>query len=118
MRSPLLHLYGLKTCDTCRKALKALDAKGVDVAFHDVRAEGVSIKQIERWASAVGWERLLNKASTTWRALPDSDKEGVGKAKAIALMAAHPTLIKRPVIERGSTEVHIGWSDETRKAVL
>ena len=114
----MLKLYGLKTCETCRKALKALDINGVEVAFHDLRAEGVSIKQIEKWAKAVGWEKLLNKASTTWRALPERDKDGVTKEKAIALMAAHPTLIKRPVIERGPTEVHIGWSDETRKAVL
>ncbi len=114
----MLNFYGLKTCDTCRKALKALDAKGVGVAFHDVRAEGVPKQLVEKWVKAVGWEALLNRSSTTWRGLPDRDKANVDERQAIALMAAHPTLIKRPVIERGPTEVHVGWSDATQKAVL
>ncbi|MEX0644587.1 MAG: Spx/MgsR family RNA polymerase-binding regulatory protein [Parvularculaceae bacterium] len=114
----MLRFYGLKTCDTCRMALKALDAKGVDIAFHDVRADGVTKKQIEKWAKAVGWEALLNKSSTTWRALPEAEKADVGKAQAIALLLKHPTAIKRPVIERGPTEVHVGWSDAVQKAVL
>jgi Spx/MgsR family transcriptional regulator len=113
-----LAFYGLKTCDTCRKALKALDAKGADVAFHDVRAEGVPRRLVEKWAKAAGWENLLNKSSTTWRELPEKDKANVDEKKAIALMAAHPTLIKRPVIEKGATQIYVGWSDATQKAVL
>ncbi|MEE2691131.1 MAG: ArsC/Spx/MgsR family protein [Pseudomonadota bacterium] len=111
-------LYGLKTCDTCRKAVGDLKAAKKSVVFHDVRDEGVTKKQLEAWAGAVGWEKLLNKASTTWRSLPDADKADVGKAKAIRLMADNPTLIKRPVIERGPTQVFVGWSADVQKAVL
>lgn len=112
-----LKFYGLKTCDTCRKAVKALEAAGAEFTVTDVRADGVTKKQLETWAKAVGWEKLLNKASTTWRGLPDTEKEGVNEKKAIALMAEHPTLIKRPVIEAGG-KVYVGWSDATRKALI
>jgi arsenate reductase len=112
-----MNLYGLKTCDTCRKAMKALENAGADFKFVDVRDDGVTRKQLETWAKAVGWKKLLNKASTTWRGLPDKDKDGVDEEKAIALMAAHPTLIKRPVIEDGG-KVFVGWSEATKKAVL
>ena len=105
-------LYGLKTCDTCKKALKAL---GDRASFHDVRADGVTKPQITKWAKAAGWETLLNTRSTTWRGLNDDDKEGITEKKAIALMAEHPTLIKRPVIEEGST-LTVGWSKETQAA--
>lgn len=113
-----LKLYGLKACDTCRKARKALDAKGVDYDFKDVRDAPPTKKDIEGWSNAVGWETLLNKASTTWRELPEAAKARVGAAEAIALMQQHPTLIKRLIIMRGPTEVYVGWSDATRKAVL
>jgi Spx/MgsR family transcriptional regulator len=111
-------VYGLKTCDTCRKARKALDEKGVAYAFRDVRETPPTRKEIRSWAAAVGWERLLNTSSTTWRALPDAAKADIGEAQTIALMQEHPTLIKRPIIRRGPTEAHVGWSDATRKAVL
>lgn len=114
---PMITLYALKTCDTCRKAIKALKDAGVDFKVIDVRADGVTKKKLEKWAKAVGWEKLLNKASTTWRGLSYEDKDGVNGKKAVALMAAHPTLIKRPVIEAGA-KVYVGWSDATRKAVL
>lgn len=112
-----MNLYGLKTCDTCRKAIKALKDAGVEFKVVDVRDDGVTKKQLETWAKAVGWEALLNKSSATWRGLPDEDKQGVDQKKAVALMAAHPTLIKRPVIERGPTQVFVGWSDDVLKAV-
>jgi arsenate reductase len=110
--------YGLKTCDTCRKARKALDAAGVDYSYTDVRDDGVAKKDLTAWAKQVGWEKLLNKSSTTWRALDDADKENLSEKKAVDLMAANPTLIKRPVIVRGATEVFVGWSKETQDAVL
>ncbi|MGE0409571.1 MAG: Spx/MgsR family RNA polymerase-binding regulatory protein [Amphiplicatus sp.] len=115
---PGLNFYGLKTCDTCRKALKALAANGADVLYHDLRAEGVSKKRIETWAKAVGWESLLNKSSMTWRGLDDEDKADVDEKKAIALMTDNPTLIKRPIIEKGPTEVYVGWGDDVRNKVL
>ena len=113
----VLKIYSLKTCDTCRKAIKALEGAGADLKIVDVRTDGVTKKQIEVWAKAVGWEKLLNKASTTWRGLDDADKEGVNEKRAVALMAVHPTLIKRPVIEANG-EVYVGWSDATKKALI
>ena len=112
-----MNLHGLKTCDTCRKAKKALDAAGVDYSFKDVREDGVTKAQVSKWAKAVGWEKLLNKASTTWRGLDDADKNGVTEKKAVALMAEHPTLIKRPLIENGKS-ITVGWTKETQDAVL
>lgn len=108
-----LKLYGLKNCDTCRKALKALSAAGVEHGFVDVRADGVSAGQISAWASALGWEKLLNTKSTTWRGLSDDEKQDVDEAKAVALMAEHTTLVKRPVIEAGG-EVTVGWSADVQ----
>ena len=113
-----MKVFGLKTCDTCRKVRKKLDAAKVAYEFHDVREDGVTKAQISRWAKKAGWEKMLNKSSTTWRALPDADKMGLGEAKAVALMAAHPTLMKRPIIERGDTEVFVGWSKEVEAAVI
>ncbi|MFN0024476.1 MAG: arsenate reductase [Parvularculaceae bacterium] len=113
-----LDVYGLKTCDTCKRARKELDAAGVAYAFHDVRDDGVTKAQIAKWAKAAGWETMLNKASTTWRALPDDQKTGLTEAKAVAMMAAHPTLIKRPLITRGDTEVHVGWTDAVQSRVM
>ena len=110
--------YGLKTCDTCRKARKALDAAGVDYSYKDVREDGVAKKDLSLWSKQIGWEKLLNKSSTTWRALDDADKENLSEKKAVDLLAANPTLIKRPVIVRGGTEVFVGWSKETQSAVL
>ena len=112
-----LDLYGLKTCDTCRKVRKELDAAKVDYDFHDVRDDGVTKAQVARWAKAAGWETLLNKSSTTWRGLSEADRTGVTEARAIALMTANPALMKRPIIERGDTEVYVGWSSETAAAV-
>lgn len=113
-----MKVYGLKNCDTCRKARKELDATKVAYAFHDLRDEGVTKTQVARWAKMAGWETLLNKSSTTWRGLPDAQKSGVTETKAIALMAAHPTLMKRPIIERGDTDVFVGWTKESQAALL
>jgi len=113
-----MHVYGLKNCDACRKAMKALDSANVGYDFHDVREEPVTTMQIGRWAQAVGTEKLLNKSSTAWRSLPEADKRNVDDKKAIKLMTEHPTLIKRPVIERGPTQVYVGWSADVQKEVL
>ncbi len=112
-----LNLYGLKNCDTCRKALKALESAGCDAAFHDVRADGVAKAQITKWAKAAGWETLLNTRSTTWRGLSDKDKANVSEARAIALMMEHPALIKRPVIEADGA-VYVGWSKDVQNAFM
>lgn len=113
-----MNLYGLKNCDTCKKARKALDSADVRYRFHDVREEPPTKAQIGRWAGAVGTEKLLNKSSTTWRNLPDADKAGITEKKALALMAANPTLMKRPIIENGPTQVYVGWSKDVQDKVL
>lgn len=107
--------YGLKTCDTCRRARKELSAAGIDYTYKDVRADGVSIADVTRWAGAVdgGWEKLLNKSSTTWRGLDDSVKTDLSAAMAAQLMVDNPTLIKRPLIEAKGM-VSVGWTKETK----
>lgn len=112
-----LTIYHLKTCDTCRKAIKALQGAGHDLTLIDVRADGVPAKDLERFEKAVGWEKLLNTRSTTWRGLEDTDKAEMTSEKAVALMSEHPTLIKRPVIDRhidGDASVTVGWTKEVQ----
>ena len=92
-------IYGIKTCDTVKKARTWLDGRGVAHRFVDYRAEGLDPKNLDRWRDAVGWEKLLNKASTTFKDLSDADKQNLDEKKAVALMLAHPTLIKRPVLD-------------------
>ena len=92
-------IYGIKTCDTVKKARTWLDGHGVAHRFVDYRAEGLDPKKLARWRDELGWEKLLNRASTTFKELPDADKAGLDAEKATALMLAHPTLIKRPVLD-------------------
>ncbi|ATQ43281.1 ArsC family reductase [Caulobacter mirabilis] len=92
-------LYGIKNCDTMKKARVWLDQHGVTYGFHDYKASGIEAETLKGWAGKVGWEVLLNRAGTTFRALPDADKTGVDEAKAIALMVAQPSMIKRPVLD-------------------
>lgn len=112
----MLKIYGLKNCDTCRKAVKWLEAEGIAHQFHDLKTEGISAVDVKRFAGAVGWEALLNKASTTWRGLPDGDKEGLSEAKAVKLMAVHPALIKRPVFDNGKTVIS-GFREPQKAAI-
>jgi len=94
-------LYGIKNCDTMKKARTWLDAHGVAYAFHDYKTAGIDRARLEGWCKEIGWERLLNRAGTTFRKLPDAQKEDLNERKAIALMLAQPSLIKRPVLEIG-----------------
>ena len=94
-------LYGLKTCDTCRKAVAFLTARDCPPQFHDLRADGLGEDMLDGWIGVVGWEALLNRRSTTWRALPDEAKEGLDPAGARLLLLDNPTLVKRPVIALG-----------------
>lgn len=105
----MLTVYGIKNCDTCRKALKWLSAEGIEHTFHDFRVDGLDAAKVTRWSDAVGWEKLLNRRGTTWRNLPDSDKDGVDAASAQTLMAGNPTLIKRPVFDDG-TSILVGFT--------
>jgi Spx/MgsR family transcriptional regulator len=96
-------LYGIKNCDTMKKARAWLDAKGVPYAFHDYKAEGIDRPRLEAWARAVGWETLLNRAGTTFRKLPDADKADLDERKALTLMLDQPSMIKRPVLDLDGT---------------
>jgi arsenate reductase len=104
-------IYGIKTCDTMKKARAALESRGVAYAFHDYKTAGIDRGKLEGWARVVGWEKLLNRAGTTFRALPEADKQGIDEQKAIALMLASPSMIKRPVLEVNG-EVLVGFSPE------
>lgn len=112
----MIRLYGLKNCDTCRKARKWMDAEGIAHSFHELRADGLEPGALDRWIDRAGWEALLNRRGTTWRGLAESDKADVDAAKARALMLAHPALIKRPVIETKNT-VLVGWGADQQAAL-
>jgi arsenate reductase (glutaredoxin) len=94
-------IYGIKACDTMKKARAWLDGRGVAYSFHDYKTAGIDAARLKRWAGEVGWEVLLNSSGTTFRALPEADKQGLDEAKAIALMVRQPSMIKRPVLETG-----------------
>jgi arsenate reductase len=104
-------IYGIKNCDTMKKARAWLDRHGVAYDFHDYKAVGIERGTLEGWAREVGWETLLNRAGTTFRALPDKDKEGLTAKKAIALMMAQPSMIKRPVLDWGGKRL-VGFTPE------
>lgn len=111
-----MKLYGIKNCDTVKKARKWLDVQGADYEFVDFRVDGVSADQIANWVNAAGIDIVLNKRGTTWRKLSDDQKAETNEGKLIALMAAEPTLIKRPIIEAGST-VHVGFKNDVQEAL-
>ena len=92
-------LYGIPNCDTVKKARGWLDARGVAYAFHDYKKLGADPVKLAAWVAAAGWETVLNRAGTTFRKLPDAEKQGLNAAKAVAVMAANPSCIKRPVVE-------------------
>jgi Spx/MgsR family transcriptional regulator len=94
-------IYGIPNCDTMKKARTWLDSHGVAYAFHDYRASGLEPERLDAWVDKLGWEVLLNKASTSFRALPDADRQDIDARKAKALMLANPTMIKRPVLDLG-----------------
>jgi arsenate reductase (glutaredoxin) len=94
-------LYGIKNCDTVRKARAWLDARGLSYDFHDYKTAGIDAARLGGWIGEFGWEKVLNRAGTTFRKLPEADKEGLDAAKAAALMLAQPSMIKRPILESG-----------------
>lgn len=104
-------IYGIKNCDTMKKARAWLDGRGVAYAFHDYKAAGIDAARLQNWAGKVGWEVLLNRAGTTFRNLPDAEKAAIDEAKAVALMRAQPSLIKRPVLEADGTLL-VGFKPE------
>ncbi len=101
-------IYGIKNCDTMKRAFAWLKEHQIEYAFHDYKKSGVTATMLETWASRVGWETLLNTRGTTWRGLSDEERENVDARKAIRLMQRHPSLIKRPVLAHGK-ELLVGF---------
>jgi len=95
-------LYGIKACDTMKKARSWLDEQGVSYLFHDYKAVGIDQANLKKWCAEHGWQTVLNRAGTTFRKLEDAQKADLDQAKAIALMLAQPSMIKRPVLDLGA----------------
>src|SRR5580698_2198396 len=110
-------IYGIKACDTMQKAFKWLDGHGVAYEFHDYRKLGVTKAELAQWCDAAGWQTVLNRAGTTFRKLDDADKTALTQDKAIALMVAQPSMIKRPALEAGG-KLEIGFKPERYAALF
>lgn len=112
MKATSATIYGIANCDTMKKARAWLAEHGIDAAFHDYKKAGIERKQLERWIKEVGWEALLNRAGTTFRKLSDAEKANIDQRKAVALMLAQPSLIKRPVLDFGKGKLIVGFKPE------
>ena len=107
----MTRIYGIKNCDTMKKARAWLDGHKIAYTFHDYKASGIDKPTLDGWAKKVGWEILLNRAGTTFKTLPDADKQGITEKRAIALMLAQPSMIKRPVLE-AKGKLAVGFKPE------
>lgn len=110
-------MYGIKNCDTIRKARAWLDEHAIHYAFHDYKTADIDPARLARWIEMAGWETVLNRAGTTFKKLPDADKEGLDTEKAIALMLAQPSMIKRPMLDLGSRRL-VGFKPEAYEAAF
>lgn len=113
----MLTVYGIKNCDTVKKALKWLEAEGVAYVFHDLRADGLDQATAQRWVDALGWESTLNRRSATWRELPQADKADITPTKAAQILVSHPTLAKRPIFEFNGMILN-GFTDSVREKII
>ena len=111
-------IYGIKNCDTMKKAFAWLDKQGVDYEFHDYKKSGADRAQLERWSKKLGWETLINRAGMAFRKLPEKDKEGLTQAKAMKLMLAQPSMIKRPMLDLGGGKLLVGFKPELYKDAM
>ena len=107
----MLTIYGIKSCDTCRNARKFLTSKEIEFRFHDLREDGLDIQMLERWVERIGWERMLNKKSVTWRKIPEVGRNDMTQDRALAAMIERPTLIKRPILEDDNF-IAVGFSEK------
>ncbi|MEP7243948.1 MAG: ArsC family reductase [Gammaproteobacteria bacterium] len=110
-------LYGIKNCDTMKKARTWLDGHGVKYTFHDYKTDSIDRAHLEQWCKSVGWETLLNRGGTTFRKLPGAQQSGLNEQKAIALMLSQPSLIKRPVLDLGK-KLLVGFKAEQYKSAI
>ena len=111
-------IYGIRNCDTMKRARAWLDKNGVEYSFHDYKTAGIEREWLERWCGKVGCEALLNRGGTTFRKLPDKDKNALDGAKAVALMLAQPSMIRRPVLDLGGGKLLVGFKPELYSAAL
>lgn len=100
-----LTLYGIRNCDTVKKARAWLDEQGIAYRFHDYKSEGAREAEVRAWVDELGWETVLNRAGTTFRKLPDADRQDIDAEKAVALMLAQPSMIKRPILDLGHRRI-------------
>jgi arsenate reductase len=110
-------LYGIKNCDTIRKARRWLQENAVDYTFHDVRQDGISEARLRTWMKSLDWELLLNRRGTTWRQLPASVREKIDRKSALTIMCEQPAIIKRPVLDHNK-QLHIGFSTDRYAAIF
>lgn len=113
----MIIMYGIKNCDTIKKARKFLETNNIDYEFHDFREDGLNSIQLRAWLKELGWEKVINKRSTTWRNLPDETKENMDETLAMVVAEQQPTIIKRPVLELAD-KVMIGFSEKTYQSLL
>jgi arsenate reductase len=106
----MITLYGIKNCDSVKRARHWLDARQIAYRFYDLRTGGITANTLQQWSRAVGWETLLNRRGTSWRQLPQAVRESVDEPAALALMRENPTLIKRPVLELEDGSLHVGFT--------
>ncbi len=113
----MVTLYGIKNCDTVRKARRWLEQHAIDYRFHDLRDDGLTRARLTAWVKELGWETLLNRRSTSWRQLPAAQRDGLDRATAMELMLDHPTLIKRPVLEIDK-RYYLGFKEDQYSELL
>ena len=116
-RQQKITIFGIKNCDSCRKARKWLEEHDVEYTFHDLREDGLEIQMLERWSDRIDWLRIVNARSKTWRELPKTTRTGMTKDKALAVMLKHPTLVKRPVLESRDF-ILLGFTPEHYEQIL
>ena len=113
----MITVYGLKSCDACRKALRWLAAVGKEAQLHDLRVDGLDEPLLDRWLDALGWQALLNRRGATWRSLPREARAPLDRGRAARLMLAHPALVKRPVFDAGGTCL-VGFDEAARASLI
>ena len=113
----MITLFGIKNCDTVKKARCWLETQSIDYCFHDVRTDGITVQEITSWLDAVGVEALVNKRSTTWKSLGDEQKQSLTPETAVSLILEQPTLFKRPVLVKDDG-IHIGFKEATYHSIF
>ena len=113
----MITLYGIKNCDTVKKARAWLERNAIDYSFHDFREQGIEEQQVRQWLAELGWEQVVNRRSTTWKQLDASTREAMDEASALDCILEHPTLVKRPVLDTGA-ERHVGFREEQYREIF